>query len=114
MSGYLVQLRPDEAPLDGPPGPLADFTDLHAWAEAYLPGAGWIGLDPTSGLLAGEGHLPLVCSPHPSTAAPISGATEPCEVTLRVLQHGPSARWAAPRHPALLRGAVEADRRPRP
>jgi uncharacterized protein (DUF2126 family) len=108
VSGYLIQLVPDVKSLDGPSGPEKDFTDLHAWCEVYLPGAGWVGLDPTSGLFAGEGHIPVACSPEPSSAAPISGFSDECECefehtmkvervleTPRVTKPYSEAQWSA-------------------
>jgi transglutaminase-like putative cysteine protease len=95
ISGYLVQLRPDATAPGAEGGVEDDGAELHAWAEVYLPGAGWIGLDATSGLLCGEGHLPLAASTHYQSVAPVSGTVEPCEVGFsydisvrRIAEHG--------------------------
>lgn len=78
VSGYLVQLMTTTAD-----GPKEDSVDLHAWCEVYLPGAGWVGLDATSGLLTGEGHIPLAAASTPAGAAPLSGQADQAEVTLQ-------------------------------
>lgn len=80
VSGYLIQLKTGGYLVEAGTELANDMTDLHAWVEAFIPGAGWIGMDPTSGFFAGEGHIPLCCTPDPIGAAPVVGSTDVCEV----------------------------------
>ncbi len=80
VSGYLIEIASGEVTVAPMPDAPRDMASLHAWTEAYLPGAGWVGLDPTSGLLASEGYLPLACSARPERAAPITGSVSESHV----------------------------------
>lgn len=65
VSGYLFIFAPASAP-----GNAA----THAWAEVYLPGAGWKGFDPTSGEVTGNKHIAVAVARHPEAVPPVAGS----------------------------------------
>jgi transglutaminase-like putative cysteine protease len=71
----------------------------HAWAEVYLPGAGWIGFDNTSGIVVGQNHIAVAVTRHPGDAPPISGSfagdiSRPPTMQVAVIVSEPAAKRA--------------------
>jgi transglutaminase-like putative cysteine protease len=56
------------------PATIQGHGSTHAWAEVYLPGAGWKGFDSTSGIVVGHDHIAVAVTRHPADAPPISGS----------------------------------------
>ena len=85
-AGYRVVLASEAVPIhawtadaeDSETSLWLDSASLHAWCEVFLPGAGWIGLDPSAGLFTHEGYIPLTATPDPLRALPwVAEVAEP-------------------------------------
>lgn len=68
VSGYLLQPEDDVPDVD---------IEYHAWVECYIPGAGWVGIDATSGLFTAEHHIALASDAFPENTAAVIGTTSP-------------------------------------
>jgi len=63
VSGYLCV-----------PPSTANFGATHAWAEVFLPGAGWKGFDPTIGDIVGSSHIAVAVARLPESVPPVAGS----------------------------------------
>ncbi len=104
VSGYRLMITADA------------HAHLHSWCDAYLPGAGWIGLDPASGLLTAEHHIPLCTASDPTRVLPVLGYRESCEeelqerISLRLLEsHAADWPYSAAQWTRLESAAASVD-----